>query len=140
MPSHRSTVPRTLRILIVDDDPDVREADALRLRRLGHEATVCADPARALESIATHPHRYHLILTDQVMPDITGLDLARKLRKQGSTTPIVIMSGYSADLTVENLEAAGVQATLRKPFGTDELAATVDTVVSARSGGTPKGW
>ena len=108
-------------VLIVDDNRDVREVDALRLERLGHEATICADSQEALALLAANPDAYDLILADQVMPHGTGLQLARRLQEEPVDIPFVIMSGYSADLTPEAVEAAGVQAVLRKPFRTREV-------------------
>ena len=110
-----------LRVLIVDDNRDVLQADALRLERLGHKATICADPREALALLAASPDAYDLVLADQVMPHETGLQLARRLQEEQVNTPFVIMSGYSADLTPEAVEAAGVQAVLRKPFRTREV-------------------
>lgn len=110
-----------LRVLIVDDNRDVRQADALRLERLGHKATICADPREALALCTADPDAYDLVLADQVMSHGTGLQLARRLQEESVDIPFVIMSGYSADLTPEAVEAAGVQAVLWKPFRAREV-------------------
>lgn len=109
-------------VSVVRDVTERREAARqLRLQASALEARICADPTQALELVSTNPEQFDLILADQVMPNLTGLDLARTLRTQGIDLPIVITSGYSADLTSENVEAAGVQAMLWKPFQTKEL-------------------
>lgn len=125
---HQTADTPRVRVLVVDDDEAVRKADAIRLRRLGHEATTCSCPQRALQIIETTPDAVDLVLTDQAMPKMDGLTLAQTIRERGCDIPVVIMSGYSSDLTTANVEAAGVQAVLRKPFGVKEVTAVMEKV------------
>jgi CheY-like chemotaxis protein len=122
-----------LHVLIVDDDRHVREVDALRLRRMGHDATICADPQKALALVDADPDAFDLLVTDQVMAGLTGLDLAERVRDRGYDVPVVIMSGFSADLTAENVRAAGVHKVLHKPFGDEEWTSVLQSIVDRRA-------
>jgi CheY-like chemotaxis protein len=113
--------PKPLHVLIIDDEPNVRKVDAMRLRRRGHKATVCAGPIQALNRIEAAPSTYDVVITDQVMPRMSGLDLTRTLRDRNCRIPVVITSGFSSKLTPENVQDAGAQAVIRKPFSTADI-------------------
>ena len=116
-------------ILVVDDDPGVRDADALRLRRLGYETTVCEDGLRALALLDRNPGTFDLLLVDQEMPGLGGLDLAARISDREVNIPVVIMSGYSSDLTPENISSAKVEAVLMKPFNTDDMRSVLAAAI-----------
>ena len=112
-------------ILLVDDDTNVRYADTIRLERSGYTVTACASAEDALRRMQADPGTFDLVLSDEAMSEVTGLDLARILNSQGYEIPIVIMTGYSSDLTPANVSAAGVSRVLMKPFDTEELQTTM---------------
>ena len=111
-------------ILVVDDDESVTELESIRLPRLGYEVTTCATVSEALE-LLRDPEAYDLLLTDYNMPGRTGLDLTRRVRERGLDLPVVLMSGFQAQVSAENAEAVGVDAVLQKPVGRKELAAVI---------------
>lgn len=127
-PSGDDCGPSPLRILIVDDNAAVRRADSIRLQRLGHDTTTCSCARQALQMINASPDTVDLVLTDQVMPRMDGLTLARHVRDTNAGVRVVIMSGHSTHLTTERAEAAGVDAILWKPFGTEEVSTVLDTI------------
>jgi CheY-like chemotaxis protein len=104
---------------MVDDDSAVRDFKSQRLQHLGHSVSVCDDVVCALENVEAHPARHDLILTEQTMPGLGGLELAEQLHEAGCTVPTVIMSGHSPKLTPEALQAAGVDHRQAEPFGVE---------------------
>ena len=81
-------------ILVVDDEPTVMDFAAKRLRLFGYRVNAFHDSREALEAFLSAPERFQAVVTDLTMPQITGIDLARKIRATGSMIPIVIMTGY----------------------------------------------
>ena len=115
----------TFRILLVDDDPRVRDADTLRLRRLGFTVTTCATAVEALRHIKVSPEAFHLVLADENMPEFTGLELTYVLRGAGHRLPVVLMSGYSPHLTPKHTRETEVDAVLMKPVSGTKLKNTL---------------
>src|SRR6266404_4378164 len=68
------------------------------------------------------PRRYDLVLTDETMPDLSGVELARELRRVRPELPIVMMSGYSGAQLTERARAAGAGEVLRKPLVRRDIA------------------
>jgi len=110
-------------ILLVDDDSDVRAVSAEMLRGAGHAVIEASSGATALERLEREGDRIDLMVVDVAMPGMTGVELAKRARRERSGLPVVFMTGF-ADATML-AEAAGPDAILRKPFDEGELAAMV---------------
>lgn len=82
-----------LRVLVVEDDPGTRRVLSALLRQEGYEVEPCEDGVSALERLRTS--RYDAVVTDYVMPTITGLDVAREAREVRSISHCVIVSGHA---------------------------------------------
>jgi two-component system cell cycle sensor histidine kinase/response regulator CckA len=119
------------RILVVDDEPFVAETTALLLRRLGYDAIGIQDPIAALDRIRAEPEGVDLLLTDQMMPGVTGDILARRARGVRPDLPVVIMTGFSYTLNPDRAEQAGVAAVLMKPVAPEVLRNTIDAALRA---------
>jgi len=117
------------RILVVDDEDILASMMQKMLTNLGYVVESSTDPAVALELIRTDPARFALVISDQTMPVITGLDLANRIRKIGATMPILLMTGYSLSLTAERIEEAGIRQLLLKPIAAQSLATAVDAAL-----------
>lgn len=119
------------KILVVDDDDDIREAISAVLETSGYEPIEASSGADALEQLHRH-RRPSMILLDLMMPGISGADFMRALRADPALAdiPVVILSG---DTSVrETAVALGASASLPKPVDLDNLVSTVSRV-SARA-------
>ena len=112
-----------MRLLLVEDEPSLRESVARKLHRAGYETDDCGDGETALEMLAAE--RYDLVLLDLNLPQVDGMTVLRTLRKTDLETPVLILSARSeiAD-KVEGLDA-GANDYLAKPFHLAELEARV---------------
>ena len=109
------------RVLVVDDDPDVRDSLARALRYAGYGVTAAADGAEALASLSRSP--VDLIVLDLLLPMLDGLETCRRLRARGDATPILVLTARgTVDDRVTGL-AAGADDYLVKPFALAELLA-----------------
>jgi PAS domain S-box-containing protein len=109
-------------VLVVDDDPSVRRLAESFLGNLGYRITTCNDGIRACEFIHDHAGEIDLILLDMVMPHRSGRDTYFILRKDATNVPVVIMSGFSRNETIEELLAEGAAGFIAKPFLVKDLA------------------
>jgi two-component system, OmpR family, response regulator QseB len=109
------------RVLIVEDDPQLRDMLARVLSRSGYGVETVADGHRGLHQTLTRP--YDALIVDRGLPGVDGLDLVRRLRRHGVLTPLLMLSAYGtlAD-RVAGLDA-GAEDYLVKPFELEELLA-----------------
>ena len=111
------------RLLVVDDDPDVRDSLERALRYAGYAVTTAVHGADALASLARSP--VDLIVLDVLMPMVDGFDACRRLRERGDATPVLVLTARDAvDDRVTGLEA-GADDYLVKPFALRELLARI---------------
>jgi DNA-binding response OmpR family regulator len=117
------------RILFAEDDVGVRDAMARVLIRSGYHVDVAEDGAAGWEALQIA--RYDLLITDNKMPKLTGVELVRKLRSAHMKLPVILASASLP--TEESGQNPRLQfaATLLKPFTIDELLETVKAVLSA---------
>jgi PAS domain S-box-containing protein len=117
------------RVLVVDDEEALMAVTSETLKRLGYEPAAFPDGAAALAEFESQPGRFDAVITDEVMPGLTGTDLARSLRRHRSDLPIMLVSGYIGPMMSERALAAGVDAILKKPVQSRELATTLARVL-----------
>ena len=112
-----------MRLLLIEDEPTLRESVAKKLRRSGYETDDCGDGETALELLAAE--RYDLVLLDLNLPKVNGMTVLRTLRKTDLETPVLILSARSEiSDKVEGLDA-GANDYLAKPFHLAELEARI---------------
>ncbi len=109
-------------IILVDDETVLLQLGEDMLRSLNYEVTVCQYPEEALSLILASPQRYASLITDQTMPVMTGLELARQVRACAPDMPVIIVSGYTESFSPERLSAVGVRGFLQKPYTRSDLA------------------
>ncbi len=124
------TRPRgTETILLVEDEKSIRVTTTLFLENLGYNMLVADDPAKALALAAQHPGEIHLLITDVIMPNMSGSDLAKRLLEQRPSIQCLFISGFTADVIAqEGILEAGVHF-LSKPFSRDVIAQKVREVL-----------
>jgi len=118
------------RVLVAEDDVDVRELLFDLLTRWGIEVTLAASGVEALTVLEADAQRVDLLLTDLTMPGMTGVALARAVTRLRPGMPVLLCTGFSDDLRDDEINAAGVQAVLRKPLEPAELHACLARLLS----------
>ena len=120
------------RILIVDDEIDVADSLSYALTNLGYETAPVYAPAEALEIFAESPESWDVLITDQSMPELKGLDLIRRVRfiKPGLRT--ILCTGYSDSTTESAVAGDGVDAFFTKPVPADAIAASIRAFFDAK--------
>ena len=112
-----------MRILVVDDEPAVRDAVDRALRLEGHEVALAHDGREALDAVAAAPP--DALVLDLLMPQVDGLEVCRRLRAAGDRTPVLVLTARDAVADrVRGLDA-GADDYLVKPFALEELLARV---------------
>ena len=124
------------RILLVDDEPQVVATVSQTLRRLGYKVVGNTNSRKALNTFINHPERFDLVITDQAMPELTGVDLARNMLEVRKDLPIVLITGYSEAVSPEKAKSAGISGFVMKPLVKRELAETVRRTLDSRGGGS----
>jgi two-component system, cell cycle sensor histidine kinase and response regulator CckA len=119
-------------ILLVDDDEVVLKVASRTLRRAGYRILSAANGRDALELIETHRHEISLVLTDVVMPVMTGSELAARLSKVAPEIPLLLMSGYADEAVVQLGAIEPGSPFLQKPFTPSTLIAKVRAVLDAQ--------
>ncbi len=119
-------------ILFVDDERPVVEITGKMLESLGYTVTLAPCGEEAFAVFSKDPSRFNLVITDQTMPDLTGLVLARRMLEVRPDLPVIICTGYSETVSAEVAEEAGIQAFAMKPLTKGELARTVRKVLDRR--------
>jgi PAS domain S-box-containing protein len=104
------------RVLVVDDEQTIRDFMLDLLGGWGLEVAALADGDAARDAIAADPLRYDLVITDQTMPQLTGLELAREISRLRPGLPVILYTGYAEDLSPQELQQAGVSTLVRKPI------------------------
>jgi DNA-binding NtrC family response regulator len=121
----------TLRILLVEDDPDVRSAVAAALRDAKHDVTELADGGSALARLPVQP--FDLVITDIRLPKADGLAIFRHVREVAPRTAVILMTSYGAIGEAVAAMKQGAYDYVAKPFDVDELLVRVAGIASIRA-------
>lgn len=131
MTAHPETTPSSpRRILCVEDEPAVREVLALHLRRQAYEVETAPDGLTAWQRVANDFARFDVIITDNQMPQLSGIDLVAKLREGGYRGKIIFFSSTLPPHSAERLERLRVDAVLEKGRPVSELITAVARALS----------
>lgn len=104
------------RILFVDDEETLAEMASEMLQKLGYHVHLMTSSVEALKLLQSSINQYDLIITDQTMPGLSGLDLARAIVALRSELPIILYSGHSAAISESETREAGISKVLMKPL------------------------
>jgi PAS domain S-box-containing protein len=109
-------------VLLVDDERALVALGEEMMAQLGYEPVGFASSTAALESLRATPARFDLVLTDEAMPEMTGSELAREIRKIRPDIPIVLMSGYVTPALIARARELGIAEVLPKPLVQGDIA------------------
>jgi signal transduction histidine kinase/ActR/RegA family two-component response regulator len=120
------------RVLLVDDEAPLRQLGAEMLTSLGYTPIVFESSEDAWRAFAGTPNDFDLVLTDEVMPQMTGTQLATRIRTLSPNIPILVITAYGGAGFQLRAEAAGVDKILKKPYRRDDLALALSQVLEMR--------
>ena len=117
------------KIVVADDDADIRELVAFKLQQTGHEVVAVADGAAAVE--ACQAEEPDLVVLDVMMPGMSGLDACRALRLDPALAkvPVILLTARAQEAEIEQGFNAGADDYVVKPFSPRELASRVAAVL-----------
>ena len=121
-------------ILLVEDEPMILEVTRTMLALQGYEVLAAASPAEALRLAEQHGRDIGLLMSDVVMPEMNGRDLARRLQEMLPGLKCLFMSGYTADVIAQHGVVGAEVQFIAKPFSMEELVAKVGRVMTAEAG------
>lgn len=123
--------PRALDVMVVDDEPAVRELVMDILTALGHEVTGYESAEAALREF--RPGRFDLVLTDLGMPGMNGWQLSQRLRESDGDVTIYFVTGWGEELNADQVRRAGADGVIGKPFSIDDLDAVTRRAAEPRA-------
>jgi CheY-like chemotaxis protein/nitrogen-specific signal transduction histidine kinase len=121
------------RLLLVDDEIDVLEMMHFMLERLGYRVDSTISSIEALDRFREKPEKFDMVITDQTMPQMTGMELIRKLRLVRSDIPIILCTGYNEKITEDQAGKSGAGALINKPARIAEIAGKIRDVLDRKS-------
>ncbi len=119
-------------VLIVDDEKDIRESCRMMLSQLGYSVTTAGHPREALALIDRQKDRFDLVITDQTMPEMTGLELLHEILRLRPDLPVILCTGFSEQLDEASAMKKGARRLLLKPVTCMQLAESVRNILDAK--------
>jgi signal transduction histidine kinase/ActR/RegA family two-component response regulator len=116
-------------LMIVDDEPQLVELAEEVVARLGYEPVGFVSSTAALQAFLADPQRFDAVITDEMMPDLAGTELARQIRVLRPSIPILLMSGRAVPSVVDRATEVGVDEVMRKPLHRREIAESLARVL-----------
>ncbi|MCC5885403.1 MAG: PAS domain S-box protein [Gammaproteobacteria bacterium] len=123
------------RVLVVDDEPGVRETLDRNLTRMGYTVVLAADGQEALECFARDPAAIDLVIMDVTMPRMSGDDAFRAMRQLRPDVDVILMSGFGRRAVLQRVLGEGAAGVLKKPFTREELDAELTRVAAVANAG-----
>ena len=120
------------RIFVIDDEQAIVAMEKIALERLGYRVQLFADSEEALAAFRANPQGCDLVVTDQTMPHLSGLELAKAFLAIRPDLPIILSTGYSSQASEEDAARAGIRRFIMKPMNIGELAAAIRELLDQR--------
>lgn len=117
------------RILFIDDEEILIEMGKDMLESLGYNVTVRKSGIEALETFQNHPEQFDLVITDQTMPGMTGVDISREMLQIRPDIPIILCTGYSTIISETKAKAIGIREFVLKPVSKTNIAVLIRKVL-----------
>ena len=118
--------PSRLRILVVEDNADIRQILLDLLQGCGHDVRVAADGESGLAELKKH--RYDLLITDLGLPGISGWDLSKASKRYQSNMAILAISSWQGRKSLSNIEEFGIGRMIWKPFRLDQIKEAIHSL------------
>jgi len=123
----------TEHILLVDDEEEISALASEALRRYGYEVTAFTNSVHALTAFIQAPRKYDIVVSDQTMPGLTGVELVQRIKQFRDDIPAVLCTGYSDVVDAEHAAMMGTDEFLLKPISAADLAFTVRKALKRHS-------
>jgi DNA-binding NtrC family response regulator len=120
-------------ILVVDDELPITNLLKRSLSQAGYKVSIRSSSTRALQLFRTDPEAFDLVITDQTMPEMTGIEMARHMLKIRPDIPIILCSGYSEVVDEKTARNAGLSKFLLKPIIPNELSALIARLLEKKN-------
>ncbi|MDD9303808.1 MAG: response regulator [Desulfobacter sp.] len=120
-------------LLVVDDDHDIAAMCKEGFEILGYQVDVFTSSTQALEYFKTCYQDIDLVVTDQTMPEMTGIELAREMMDIWPDLPVILCSGYAASINNEAVVKAGIQRFVMKPVTVDLLSRDIQMLLNPQA-------
>ncbi len=120
------------RILFIDDEPILVKATKESLRYLGYRVVSRTSSVEALDLFQKNPGQFDLVITDIIMPGLTGDRLALEMMKIRKDIPVILCTGYSEHMSEEKAKELGIRGFIMKPFEIEDLAKTIRNVLDRK--------
>jgi signal transduction histidine kinase/ActR/RegA family two-component response regulator len=129
------TIPRgTETVLFVDDETDIVNMVGQMLKSLGYRPVTCTRGPQALDVFQKNPTQFDLLITDQVMPAMTGMQLVREIHLIRADLPVLLCTGFSRTTSDQELFDAGISEIIMKPILLRQFAEAVRRVLDTKAG------
>lgn len=119
----------TANVLLVDDEELIITLSQRALERFGYAVEAFADPQEALDAFAIRPAHFDVVVTDQTMPGMTGMELLARIRRVRPEIPVILCTGYSEMLDEDSAKQMGVDVFLSKPIPIRGLVTAIESVL-----------
>jgi CheY-like chemotaxis protein len=129
--AEESPITGTERVLVVDDDPEIVRLIDEMLSSWGFRVAGCTSGIEALEVFRARPYDYDIIVTNQTMPRMTGIELASKVKAIRPDIPLILMTGYCDKISAETYRSLGFEGYLVKPILAGQLTRMIRSLTFA---------
>lgn len=119
-------------LLMADDESDLLESGRKMLESLGYTVVMKKSSLEALEAFSKKPDAFNLVITDQTMPGMTGVQLTKELKRIKPDIPVILCTGFSEIVNEENYKAQGIDAFVMKPFDKKKIAHIIRQVLDKK--------
>ncbi len=119
-----------VKILIVDDEPIIRDALSFKLTREGYEVAAAEDGEKAIEIMENT--EFDMIISDVMMPYINGFELIKILKEKGSEAPILMLTSLNSDKALIKAKTLGADDFMTKPFKPSELSLRIKKLLKGK--------
>ncbi|MCP5053178.1 MAG: response regulator, partial [bacterium] len=135
MQENREALKGNEHILLVDDEESMVIMVRVMMEQLGYRVTAFTQSINAFDTLRKDGQQFDLVVTDQFMPDMTGTRLSQKINALFPRLPVLLVSGYSDSIDLENLHQFGISGYLPKPFTSTDLGQAIRDLLEGRSSG-----